>query len=58
MMKMPLRIIYGKSGTGKSSYIYNEISEKIKQNEKSKIYIVTPEQFSFTAEKKLMENKK
>ena len=55
---MPLRIIYGKSGTGKSSYIYNEISEKIKQNEKSKIYIITPEQFSFTAEKKLMENKK
>ena len=55
---MPLRIIYGKSGTGKSNFIYNEINEKIKQNEKSKIYIITPEQFSFTAEKKLMENKK
>ena len=55
---MPLRIIYGKAGTGKSSFIYNEINEKIKQNEKSKIYIITPEQFSFTAEKKLMENKK
>ena len=55
---MPLRIIYGKAGTGKSSFIYNEINEKIKQNEKNKIYIITPEQFSFTAEKKLMENKK
>ena len=55
---MPLRIIYGKSGTGKSYFIYNEINEKIKQNEKNKIYIITPEQFSFTAEKKLMENKK
>ena len=55
---MPLRIIYGKSGTGKSNFIYNEINEKIKQNEKNKIYIITPEQFSFTAEKKLMENKK
>ena len=54
---MPLRIIYGKSGTGKSYFIYNEINEKIKQNEKNKIYIITPEQFSFTAEKKLMENK-
>ena len=42
---MPLRIIYGKAGTGKSSFIYNEINEKIKQNEKSKIYIITPEQF-------------
>ena len=55
---MPLRIIYGKSGTGKSNFIYNEINEKIKKNEKNKIYIITPEQFSFTAEKKLMENKK
>ena len=55
---MPLRIIYGKSGTGKSNFIYNEINEKIKHNEKNKIYIITPEQFSFTAEKKLMENKK
>ena len=27
---MPLRIIYGKSGTGKSNFIYNEINEKIK----------------------------
>ena len=37
---MPLRIIYGKSGTGKSKFIYNEINEKIK--EKNKIYIITP----------------
>ena len=53
---MSLRIIYGKAGTGKSEFIYKEINEKIK--EKNKIYIITPEQFSFTAEKKLMENKK
>lgn len=53
---MALKIIYGKSGAGKSSYIYNEINEKIKQGEKA--YIITPEQFSFTAEKRLMENKK
>ena len=50
---MSLRIIYGRSGSGKSSYIYDEIKKEI--NEKSKIYIITPEQFSFTAEKKLME---
>ena len=54
---MSLRIIYGKSGSGKSSYIYNEINNKIKENKKEKIYIITPEQFSFTAEKKLMKNK-
>ena len=53
---MGLRIIYGKAGSGKSQYIYNEINEKIKDNKK--IYIITPEQFSFTAEQKLMENRK
>lgn len=49
---MSLRFIYGRAGTGKSQFCFNEISEKIKNNEK--IYIITPEQFSFTAEKKLM----
>ena len=51
---MSLRIIYGKSGTGKSTYIFNEIASRIKNGE-SKIYIITPEQFSFTAEKKLLD---
>ena len=54
---MSLRIIYGKAGSGKSSYIYEEINNKLKDNKKNKIYIITPEQFSFTAEQKLMENK-
>ena len=49
---MSLRIIYGKSGTGKSEYCFNEIAKLIKKEKK--IYIITPEQFSFTAEKKLM----
>ena len=53
---MSFKIIYGKAGTGKSEYIYNEVNKKI--NDGKKIYIITPEQFSFTAEKKLMENKK
>ena len=55
---MGIRIVYGKAGTGKSKYIYDEINNKINFGEKNKIYIITPEQFSFTAEKKLMENKK
>lgn len=50
---MGLRIIYGRSGTGKSEYCYKEIAQKIKIE--NKILIITPEQFSFTAEKKLME---
>ena len=51
---MGLRIIYGRSGTGKSEYCYKEIAKKIK--EENKILVITPEQFSFTAEKKLMES--
>ena len=50
---MGLRIIYGKPGSGKSEYCFNEISKLI--NKEKKIYIITPEQFSFTAEKKLMD---
>ena len=53
---MSFRIVYGRAGTGKSEYCYREIVQKIKN--KNKILIITPEQFSFTAEKKLMENKK
>lgn len=55
---MNLRIVYGRAGTGKSKYIYDDVEKKIKEGVKNKIYIITPEQFSYTAEKKLMENKK
>ena len=52
---MPLRIVYGKSGSGKTEFIFKEINEKKENKEKNKIYIITPEQFSFTAERKLLE---
>ncbi len=50
---MGLRLIYGRSGTGKSEYCFEEIAKNIKNGEK--VYLITPEQFSFTAEQKLME---
>jgi len=49
---MGLRLVYGKSGAGKSTYIFNEIKDLIKKDKK--IYIITPEQFSFTAERELL----
>ena len=49
---MGLRIIYGKTGTGKSSFCFSEIAKLIEKEEN--IYYITPEQFSFTAEKNLM----
>lgn len=50
---MGLRIIYGRAGSGKSQFCYSEIANLI--GKEKKIYIITPEQFSYTAEKKLME---
>lgn len=61
MIKVNLKIIYGKAGTGKSQYCLKEIAELIKQKQRQEhktrenIIIITPEQFSFTTEKKLME---
>ena len=50
---MKLNLIYGKAGSGKSTYLFKKIKEII--NKTQKIYIITPEQFSFTSEKKLLE---
>ena len=49
---MCLRLIYGRTGTGKSTAIFKEIKENI--SEKNNKYIITPEQFSFSAEKNLL----
>ena len=54
-VEMGLRFVYGKAGSGKSTYCFSEISKLLKEKREKKIFIVTPEQFSFTAEKKLME---
>ncbi len=51
---MSLRLIYGRAGTGKSQFCFNEISDRIAKE--SKIYIITPEQFSFTSEQKLLNS--
>lgn len=53
---MSLRIIYGKPGSGKSTYCFQEIANLI--GKEKKIFIITPEQFSFTAERKLMKSVK
>ncbi len=49
---MGLRLIYGKSGTGKTTFMFNEIKDRIQED--SKIYIITPEQFSFVTERELI----
>lgn len=50
---MEFNLIYGKSGSGKSNFIYEDLKNKI-DTEKS-IYLIVPEQSNLTAEKKLFE---
>ena len=50
---MSLQLIYGRSGTGKSQYILDDIKEKI--NDNKKIYVIVPEQYSFSMEKRLLD---
>ena len=49
---MKLNLIYGKSGSGKSTYIYENIKSNINAK---KIFLIVPEQSNLTAEKKLFE---
>ena len=49
-----LRFILGKSGTGKTTYIYNKIKELI-DNGNDKILMLIPDQSSFETEKAFLE---
>lgn len=49
---MELNLIYGKSGSGKSSYIYENIKKNLENN---KIFLIVPEQSNLSTEKKLFE---
>ena len=46
-----MKVIYGRAGSGKSEFIFNSI----KNNKDAQVYIITPEQFSFSAEKRLVD---
>ena len=49
---MKLNLIYGKSGSGKSNYIYEDIKENISEKN---IYLIVPEQCNLSAEVKLLD---
>ena len=57
---MKFKLIYGRAGTGKSRYIYEDILKNINESNNRKIYLIVPEQYNLTAEKMLFEitNKK
>ncbi len=51
---MSLRFIYGRGGSGKSQYCLDSIKKRIDENSPNKLILLVPEQYSFTAEKKLL----
>ncbi|MGL5616937.1 MAG: helicase-exonuclease AddAB subunit AddB [Sarcina sp.] len=51
---MPLRIIYGRAGTGKTNYCVKEIKKRIDNKEDNKYILIVPEQFTFQTENRLL----
>lgn len=55
---MSLRLIYGRAGTGKTEFCLKEIKTKLSKDMTQKIYIIVPEQFSYSTEKRLLDTLK
>ncbi len=52
---MGLRIVYGRAGTGKSTFCINQIKRKIENSPKNKLLLIVPEQFTFQTENRMLE---
>lgn len=52
---MSLRYIYGRAGSGKSSFCLFDIKREIEQGNERPLVLLVPEQFSFQCEKKIIE---
>ena len=48
-----LRFVFGRSGCGKSSFVFNEIKKLVESGENN-IILLTPEQYSLVAERRLL----
>lgn len=51
---MSLRFIYGRAGSGKSYFCFNDIKRKIEEGGSEQLILLVPEDFSFQAEKELL----
>lgn len=49
-----LYILAGKSGTGKTSFLYNKIDKIVSECSSKEIYFLVPEQYEFETEKQLL----
>lgn len=48
-----LQLVLGRAGSGKTEYVFSEIKKLVKQGEQN-ILLITPEQFSFVSEQRLL----
>ena len=51
---MGIRFIYGRAGSGKSTFCINEIKEKINSDDNNKLIYIVPEQYTFQRETLLL----
>ena len=42
---MGLRFVFGRGGSGKSTYLLNEIKTRVQDNETSPVILLVPEQY-------------
>ena len=47
---MGLSIVAGRAGTGKSTYIYDDINKEIKKNRQTNLILIVPEQMTYQTE--------
>lgn len=50
-----LKFVFGRSGFGKTEYCFSQIESLVKSGEEN-ILLITPEQYNFTAEKRLLRS--
>jgi len=52
---MGIRFIFGRAGTGKTSFCLNQIKNKLKNDKNNKLILLVPEQYTFDTEKKFLD---
>ncbi|MDU2265101.1 helicase-exonuclease AddAB subunit AddB [Clostridium celatum] len=52
---MGIRFIFGRAGAGKSHYCLEQINKKLNNQDKNKLILLVPDQYTFQTEKKLLE---
>lgn len=52
---MGIRFIFGRAGTGKTTYCLNQIKKKLDNGKDNKLILLVPEQYTFDTEKKFLD---